>query len=74
MSDNTKYENAAKLTEKYIKNLNINNDEVFTVEKMYKFLELLIKDGKQDYILTYEGGCVGLGKPMIWEEYKEIEF
>lgn len=74
MSDNTRYENAAKLAEKYIKNLNINNDEVFTVEKMYKFLELLIKDGKQDYILTCEGGCVGLGKPMIWEEYKEIEF
>lgn len=65
MLNNTKYENAAKLTEKYIKNLNINNDEVFTVEKIYKFLELLIKDGKQDYILICKSGCVGLRKPII---------
>ena len=57
-----------------MKTLNISEDKVFTVESMYKFLELLIKDGKQDYTLTCEGGCVGLGKPTIWEVRKEIEF
>ncbi len=68
------YENAVKLGEEYMKILNINEDKIFTVETMYKFLELLIKDGKQDYVVTCEGGCVSLGKPIVWENRKEIEF
>lgn len=45
-----------------------------TAKEMFEFCKKLIEEGKGDYLLTCEGGCVKLSDPEVIDKFKEVVF
>ena len=50
------------------------NGECYTVDELIVILQDISKQGRGDYIVLCEGGCVGIGSAEVWDKDKEIIF